>query len=241
MIKITCGIPIFNQKLKYFQECLQSVINQTLSDDLYEIIILDDGSDVPIQIELQKENSLSIKVIRHEKNLGIGKSRQSIVDNASKESEFICFLSSDDIWDKDFLKIMLETSKKQRGKILYSESFAIDRESNNIKKTSHQFYDYEDFCIACWNSAYKDSMFVNFSCVFIPKEVFEKCKFNESLRYCEDMDFLLRSMKHFHYHLINQPIVYYRVVDNLTSRIWNKIPKQNEKIRKEAMEYWENG
>ena len=152
---------------------------------------------------------MNLQNTHNKKNRGIGYSRQRGVDEAT--GDYIAFLSSDDVWDKDFLKIMFETAKKHRGKILYSELFEINKESNITKKISHEFYEYEDFCIACWNSAYKNAMFVNFSTTFFPREVFEEVQFDKNLRFGEDLDFLLRSMKHFEYYLVNQPIVYYRV------------------------------
>jgi len=233
--KVSVIIPIYNQKDKYFKEAIESVINQTRKPD--EIIIVDGGSEPPVKIVSLDTKKIPIRLERYEGDRGIGYCRQFGVQKAT--GDYISFLSSDDIWDKNFLKIMFETAKKHRGKILYSGSFAINEESNITKKTAHQFYeDHEDFCIACWNSAYKDSMFVNFSTLFIPKEVFKKIQFDKKLRYSEDLDFLLRSMRHFHYSLVNQPIVQYRIGDNLTSRIWAKIPKQNEKIRKKCMKYW---
>jgi len=234
--KVSVIIPIYNQKEKYFKECIQSVINQTRKPD--EIIVVDDGSNPPFGFALPDAKKIPIKLIRNKKNMGIGFSRKKGVEEAI--GDYIAFLSSDDIWDKDFLKIMFETAKQHRGKILYSKFFKIDGESKIIEENSSLSYEYEDFCIACWNSAYKDSMFVNFSTTFIPKEVFEKVQFDENLRFGEDLDFLLRSMKHFEYYLINQPIVHYRIVDNLTSKIFDKIPKNNEKIRKNCMEYWKN-
>ena len=229
--KVSVIIPIYNQKEKYFKEAIESVINQTRKPD--EIIIVDDGSDKPIIKDFIKEfgSKDKIKILRNKKNMGIGFSRQRGVDEAT--GEYIAFLSSDDIWDKDFLKIMMETTKKHPEKILYSKFFKIDI-NETIEEVPSQSYEYEDFCIACWNSAYKDSMFVNFSTLFIPKEVFEKVQFDKDLRFGEDLDFLLRSMKHFEYYLVKQPIVYYRIADNLTLRVWDKIPKNNKKIREKC-------
>jgi len=238
MVRITCGIPIFNQRNSYFIECLQSVINQTLSDDLYEIIILDDGSEPSVGIILPDSKGIDIKLISHKKNLGIGAARQAIVDNASKKSEFICFLSSDDIWDKDFLKIMLEQAKQYPGKVLYCGSYTIDSDGKILKVVSPPGFEHKDFCIASWEYAERNQMFVNFSTTFFPREVFEKIQFDKSLRYCEDLDFLLRSMKHFEYQSVQEHLLKYRVTGNLTSRILDKIPKQNQGIRKKCWEYW---
>ena len=231
---ITVIIPVWNQKPEYLKEALESVINQTRKPD--EIIIVDDGSDKPIIDDFT--SSTDIKIIRNEKNMGIGFSRQRGVDEAT--GDFITFLSSDDIWDEKFLEVMIKTAKEQPDKILYSSNYHIDRDGKTIFKFEPPSFDsHEDFCLASWEMAKKNTMGVNFSCVFIPKKVFEKVQFK--YRFCEDLYFLLFSMRDFEYFLVNQPLLKYRAMDNLTSQIMDKIPEQNKKIRKEAMEYWKDG
>ena len=234
MVKISCIIPVYNQKPEYFTQAVESVLNQTRKPD--EIIIVDDGSDKPIIEDFAC--STDIKIIRNEKNMGIGFSRQRGVDEAT--GDYITFLSSDDIWDPNFLEVMIKEAEKHPQKIIYSNYDIIDGEGNIIRKFNSPSYDnHEDFCIACLENAYRNTMFVNFSCVFIPRKVFDKVKFK--YKFGEDLYFLLISMKHFEYHLVPQYLLKYRAVDNLTSRIRDKIPENNEKIIKEVKEYWENG
>ncbi len=238
MFKITIGVPIWNQNMNYFRKCLESIKAQSYQN--FECIILDDGSDNPEEVE-KMTNEFGFKYI-YQENQGIGGARKSIVDNASKESEFVCFLSSDDIWDEKFLEVMIKESEQHPNKILYSSNYHIDREGKIIFKfVPLKYENHEDFCIASWEMAYRNTMMVNFSALFFPKKVFEKLKFNKNLRYGEDLDFLLRSMRDFEYYLVNQLLLYYRAMDNTTSRRLNEIPKNNEKIRKECMEYWKNG
>jgi len=235
MPKITCGVPIFNQNVSYFRECLESIKAQSYQN--FECIVLDDGSDNKEEVEkITKE--FGFKYI-YQKNQGIGVGRSAIVNNASKETKYICFLSSDDIWDKDFLKTMIEEAIKNPEKILYSNFYDINEEGKIIRVVNSPSYsDHEDFCISCWNSAHSNAMFVNFSTTFFPKKVFEKVKFKH--RFGEDLHFLLFSMKDFEYHLVKKYLLKYRAVGNLTSKIWDKIGENNEIIRKEAMEYWKN-
>jgi len=240
-MKVSVIIPVYNQKPECLKEAIESVINQTVKP--HEIIIVDDGSDnPPIEFALPDGGDI-IKIITNEKNMGIGYSRQRGVEEAT--GDYIAFLSSDDIWMPNFLEVMEKTLENlmepifRPRKILYSNYYFIDEEGNIINKTNFPYYDnHEDFCIACWEAAERNTMFVNFSTIFIPREVFNKVQFDKTLRYCEDLDFLLRSMKHFEYFLVNKPLLKYRVEGNLTSKILDKIPKQNESIRKKCMEYW---
>ena len=234
MLKITIGVPIWNQKLRYFRECLESIKAQTCQD--FECIILDDGSDNKEEVEkITKE--FGFKYI-YQKIQGIGAARQVIVNNASKETEFIVFLSSDDVWDEKFLEIMIKTAKQQPNKILYSNYYFIDKDSK-IKgaiRISNFNDSYEDFCIAAWEAAERNTMFTNISCFFIPKKVFEKVKF-DNYRFGEDLDFLLKSMKHFQYYFVKDYLLKYRET-GMTHKIIDKIPENNIKIRKNCMEYW---
>ena len=232
MPKITCGVPVFNQNPNYFRECLESIKNQTYKD--FECIVLDDGSDNKEEVEkITKE--FGFKYI-YQKNSGIGVARQAIVNNASKETEFITQLSSDDVWDERFLEVMIKTAEQHPDKILYSNYFFIDEKSKIIGNAKVKGFDYEDFCVACLESAERNTMFVNFSTTFFPKCVFEKIKFK--YRFGEDLYFLLISMKKFGYYFVEDYLLKYRVVGNLTSKIYDKIPENNIKIKKEAMEYW---
>lgn len=239
-MKVSVIIPAYNTKQEYFKEAIESVINQTVKP--YEIIIVDDGSDKPIIESFVREFSSkdNIKIVRNEKNMGIGFSRQRGVDEAT--GDYIAQLSSDDVWDEKFLETMMEVAKQQPNKILYSPYHLINEKSEIINTyDSISYDDHEDFCIACLEFAYKNSMFVNFSTTFFPKQVFEKVKFDADLRFGEDLDFLLKSMKHFEYYFVKSILLKYRAVDNLTSRIRHKIGENNDKIIKSVSEYWKNG
>ncbi len=263
-MEVSVIIPVYNQKQEYFEKAIESVLNQTYRN--FELIIIDDGStnnpkemlekffferfkktfkDFDKGIIISDENkgtveayTQKIRYFRNEKNMGIGFSRQRGVDEAT--GDYICFLSSDDIWDEKFLETMIKTAKEQPNKILYSSNYHIDRDGRIIMKFEPPNFDsHEDFCLACLESAYRNNMFCNFSCVFIPKKVFEKVKFK--YRFGEDLYFLLISMKHFQYHLVPQYLLKYRAMDNTTSRIRHKIRENNDKIIKEVLEYWKNG
>ena len=233
-MKITIGIPIWNQKVEYFKECLESIKAQTYQD--FECIVLDDGSDNEEEVEkITKE--FGFKYI-YQKNQGIGDARQAIIDNASKETEFIAFLSSDDMWEPNFLEVMIKESEKHPGKILYSKYYVIDEKGTITGGVDAQGYNnHEDFCVACFDWAYRNNMFANTNTTFYPKKVFEKLKFK--YKFGEDLYFLLVSMKDFEYHLVPEYLLKYRAWSgNVTSEKRLKIAENNEKIIKEVLEYW---
>lgn len=99
--KISVIIPVYNVE-KYLDECLTSVINQTLKD--IEIICIDDGSTDNSAAIVEKYTAQDgrIKLIRHEKNKGLSAARNTGLEHAA--GDFIYFLDSDDYIEPDLFE-----------------------------------------------------------------------------------------------------------------------------------------
>lgn len=91
--KVSVIIPVYNDE-KYIRHCVDSVIGQTYRD--LEIILVDDaspdGSLAVCEEYAAKDNR--VKVIRHEQNCGLSKSRETGYTQAA--GEWICFMDHDD-------------------------------------------------------------------------------------------------------------------------------------------------
>ena len=101
MIKVSVVIPVYKAE-KYLLRCVNSVLNQTLSD--IEIILVDDGSsdDSPkICDELKRAHDQIIVI--HKSNGGVSSARNAGIKAAS--GDYIGFIDSDD----DALPSMYET------------------------------------------------------------------------------------------------------------------------------------
>ena len=101
-------LPNYNKKL-YLEETIQSVINQ--SYEKWNLIIIDNNSTDGSSIILKKyDNFKKINIIKLKKiwayhfqeNLGLRLS----------ENEYVAFLDSDDLWDKENLILKLNLWKK---------------------------------------------------------------------------------------------------------------------------------
>lgn len=98
--KISVIVPIYNAEL-YLEECIHSVLNQTLRD--IELLLIDDGStDGSFRIceEYSKKDN-RVQVFRN-KNVGQGLERNFGVKKAA--GEYIAFLDSDDQYKEDALE-----------------------------------------------------------------------------------------------------------------------------------------
>lgn len=105
--KITVGIPVYNVE-KYIDKCLRSVLNQNFSES-YEVLVIDDcGSDSSIEVveNIIKDHPKGnlVRIIRHEKNKGLGPSRNTAIENAN--GQYIFFLDSDDWISHDCLSVL---------------------------------------------------------------------------------------------------------------------------------------
>ncbi len=92
MPKISVIIPVYNAQ-KYLHRCLDSVLNQTLTD--WEIIAVNDGSPDK-SIDILNEYSIRNKKIKiiSQKNSGVSIARNNALEKAT--GDYIFFLDSDD-------------------------------------------------------------------------------------------------------------------------------------------------
>lgn len=110
LYKISVIIPMYNSEL-YLQECLNSILNQTLFIEDIEIICIDDGSsDDTISIckdfALRHENFIIIKNGHN----GVSEARNIGIKNA--HGKYITFLDSDDILSPSTLSSLFNYFEK---------------------------------------------------------------------------------------------------------------------------------
>ena len=90
-------IPVYNVE-KYLKQCVDSVINQNLTD--IEVLLVDDGSpdNSPAICDEYAQKYEFIKAI-HKENGGLSSARNCGIENAS--GEYIIFMDSDDWWNPE--------------------------------------------------------------------------------------------------------------------------------------------
>lgn len=105
--KVSVIVPIYNVE-EYLENCLCSIINQTLKE--IEIILVDDGSPdrCPEICDNYALKDSRIKVI-HKKNAGLGYARNSGLNIA--QGEFIAFVDSDDFVEVNMFERLYEVAK----------------------------------------------------------------------------------------------------------------------------------
>ncbi len=93
-------MPVYNNE-KYLEQCLDSIVNQSLTD--IEIICVDDGSEDSSAEILQRyaEKDRRIRIIRQE-NAGAGAARNNGLRHA--QGKYLSFLDSDDFFESEMLE-----------------------------------------------------------------------------------------------------------------------------------------
>lgn len=104
MNKLSIIVPIYNVE-KYLKKCIDSILEQTYKN--LEIILIDDGStDNSGKICDEYENKdCRIKVI-HKKNGGLSDARNYGISIAT--GDYLGFIDSDDVIDRDMYEILYE-------------------------------------------------------------------------------------------------------------------------------------
>ncbi|MCB2203171.1 glycosyltransferase [bacterium] len=101
--RIAVIIPVKN-RFKPLQAAIDSAARQTLKPK--EIIIVDDGSDRPVEDILTNRYDGIVRVIRKDRSHGAAQARNDGVEAAS--SDLIAFLDSDDTWEQQKLEKQVE-------------------------------------------------------------------------------------------------------------------------------------
>ena len=106
--KVSIIVPVYNVE-KYLPCCIDSLLNQTLTE--IEIILVDDESpdDCPAMCDEYAKQDTRIKVI-HKKNAGQGFARNDGLEVAT--GEFVAFVDSDDFVDVTMYEKLYNTAKE---------------------------------------------------------------------------------------------------------------------------------
>lgn len=134
---VSVVIPVWNSG-KYFRECLDSVVGQTLRN--IEILIVDDAStdgSGAVADEYAARDS-RITVLHQKESMGAGPARN--VAMAVARGEYIAFMDSDDLYpSNDVLEFLYNTAIEKNVNVCGGSLCYIDKYGYVSKK---QFYEY---------------------------------------------------------------------------------------------------
>ena len=197
---ISIIIPSYNSAT-FISQTIESVLAQSYQD--WEMIIVDDcSSDNSIDIikNYTKKNS-AIKLITLNKNCGVANARNVGLENA--KGDYIAFLDSDDLWDKNKLQEQINFMVHNNIPLSYTSYIKIDEEGKVIGKViAPEWVDYKKMLksnyIACSSAIVKRDALYN---LYFPP-----------LRLRQDHAFWLSLLKKgIIAYGVNEPLLHYRV------------------------------
>lgn len=129
--QVSVILPVYNVE-KYLEQCLDSIVEQTLSD--IEIICVDDGStDNSIKIlERYAERDNRIKIIA-QKNMGAGAARNTGLEASCGKN--VLFLDSDDFFELDMLEQAVKKIEEYQADFVVFKSNQYHMESKQFVET----------------------------------------------------------------------------------------------------------
>lgn len=92
-VEISIIIPVYNTNIDFFKKCIDSIHNQTF--DNYEVIIVDDGSDssIGLQLDIVCQSKSKISII-HTENKGVSMARNLGIQMS--KGNFVMYVDADD-------------------------------------------------------------------------------------------------------------------------------------------------
>lgn len=183
MNKVAVIIPVFKE-YKYLQKAIASVREQTYY--VSEICVVDDGSNEPeISKIVESFNEPRLSLITLPQNKGISAARNYGV--RATKSPLITFVDADDYWDPDKVQKQFELFKLKRATIIGSWLMFHN-------EFQHPTFLSVEIPAQPLQKLFRDLFFLSPSSLFLSRDSFEAIGgFDESIRFGEDWDFLVRA------------------------------------------------
>lgn len=204
--KVSIVIPFYN--CPYIGRAIESALNQTYPN--CQIIVIDDGSTMyldritPYRTNIQyvrKENGGTATAL----NLGI----------RIAKGNYFTWLSSDDLYLPGKVEKQLNFMNAHKADICYGNYSLIDEQANVLTKSvGVGITDRWQFL-----RTMRSGCIINGCTVMAKTKIIKDAgMFDETLPYTHDYDLWLRLLPNYPFHYFEEPLVHYRIHDNMGSQ-----------------------
>ena len=181
--KISIIMNCFNGE-KFLNESINSLLNQTYKN--WELIFFDNKSTDKSANIVKNLNDKRIKYYRSNNKIKLGLARKKALDKAN--GEFIAFLDTDDIWEKNKLNLQLKTFKDKKVGFSITNSIFFNEKKEKLFSPFSRSFKKKVF--------YKliENYFISFETVIIRKSFLKKLdhSIDHQFNIIHDMDLLIR-------------------------------------------------
>lgn len=208
--KVSIIVPMYNAE-KFIGKTIESVLAQTYQN--WEMLIMNDVStDNSLAIvSVYAKKDERIKIVNTEKNVGVVKGRNFLIDLAS--GKYIAFLDADDYWHNEKLEKQIKFMKEKNASISCTEYTRVKENEEKINDVIiKEEISYNDML----KNNYLGCLTVIYDAEKIGKRYFKELEKNEDyvlwLEIVKDINTIYG---------LKENLAYYRVLDN--SRSSNKV------------------
>ena len=208
--KVSIIVPMYNAE-KFIGKTIESVLAQTYQN--WEMLIMNDVStDNSLAIvSVYAKKDERIKIVNTEKNVGVVKGRNFLIDLAS--GKYIAFLDADDYWHNEKLEKQIKFMKEKNASISCTEYTRVKESEEKINDVIiKEEISYNDML----KNNYLGCLTVIYDAEKIGKRYFKELEKNEDyvlwLEIVKDVNTIYG---------LKENLAYYRVLDN--SRSSNKV------------------
>ena len=207
--KVSIIVPMYNAE-KFIGKTIESVLSQTYEN--WEMLIMNDVStdnSLAVVNEYAKKDD-RIKVVNTEKNMGVVKGRNHLIDLAN--GKYIAFLDADDYWHSQKLEKQIQFMKEKNAGISCTEYTRVKENGGKINEVVIKSeISYTDML----KNNYLGCLTVMYDVEKVGKRYFKELEKNEDyvlwLEIVKDVKTIFG---------LKENLAYYRVLDN--SRSSNK-------------------
>ena len=218
MEKVSVVVPFYN--CPYINQALESLVNQTYKD--IEIIVVNDGSTQYSEKIIPYIDN--IKYIE-KKNGGTASALNIGIEHAT--GEYICWLSSDDVFYLEKTEIQLAFMKERNALFSYTNYYSINEKGTIVTGPLGIHFSNR---LALIKRMSKGNI-INGCSVMINKAVFNEIGvFDETLPYTHDYDLWIRVIQQFDVHYVPQPLLLYRIHNQMGTKKHVAIIKKETKF-----------
>jgi glycosyltransferase involved in cell wall biosynthesis len=206
---ISVIIPAHNEEL-YISRAIRSAMDQSIGKDLYEIIVIDDGS-TDNTLKILKSFGDQIRLIELKDNLGLPYARNAGIRAAL--GRYIINLDADDFMHIEMLKVQnLFLSMNNDFDAVATDYFIVDEKERHIERRNC-----EEHPIAC-------------GIMFRKERLISIGLYDESFMLCEDQDLSIRFQEKFKIIRIPLPLYRYRQHQNNITKDAKKMKFYKKKV-----------
>ena len=209
-MNISIGIPFYNAE-KYLEYAICSVLAQTFKD--WELILIDDGStDTSLSIAKKyAKKDERIRVLSDGQNRKLPTRLNQIIDES--KYDYIARMDADDLMSNNRLEKQIAVLKSNN-KVDFVSTGCLTIGRNNELTGWVKGRNYQMGVV----SVLKGSTNILHASLLARKSWYLRNKYNEDIVQAEDFDLWLQAAKNndLKYVVIEEPLYWYRVVENVT-------------------------